>query len=62
MTFDYLEDLEDLGKNMDKVIRKKLSKKECDSIFLATTEILEYINMIKGKDEILDLIEEIVEE
>ena len=39
---------------MDKVIRKKLSKKECDSIFLATTEILEYINMIKGKDEIQD--------
>ena len=54
MTFDYLEDLEDLGKNMDKVIRKKLSKKECDSIFLATTEILEYINTIKGKEELRD--------
>ena len=51
-TFDYLEDLEELGKNMDKIIRKKLSKKECDSIFLATTEILEYINMIKDKEEL----------
>ena len=61
-TFDYLEDLEDLGKNMDKIIRKKLSKKECDSIFLATTEILEYINMIKDKEELnereLQLIEQ----
>lgn len=51
-TFDYLEDLEDLGKNMDKIIRKKLSKKECDSIFLATTEILKFINMIKDKDDL----------
>ena len=51
-TFDYLEDLEDLGKNMDKIIRKKLSKKECDSIFLATTEILEFINKIKDKDDL----------
>lgn len=51
-TFDYLEDLEDLGKDMDKIIRKKLSKKECDSIFLATTEILEFINMIKDKEEL----------
>lgn len=51
-TFDYLEDLEDLGKNMDKIIRKKLSKKECDSIFLATTEILEFINIIKDKDDL----------
>ena len=51
-TFDYLEDLEELGKNMDKIIRKKLSKKQCDSIFLATTEILEFINKIKDKDDL----------
>lgn len=51
-TFDYMEDLEDLGKDMDKIIRKKLSKKECDSIFLVTTEILEFINMIKNNDEL----------
>ena len=61
-TFDYLEDLEDLGKDMDKIIRKKLSKKECDSVFLATTEILELINMIKDKEELqeseLQLIEQ----
>lgn len=61
-TFDYLEDLEDLGKNMDKIIRKKLSKKECDSIFLATTEILKFINIIKDKDDLnekeLQLIEQ----
>lgn len=51
-TFDYVEDLEDLGKDMDKITRKKLSKKECDSIFLVTTEILELINMIKDKEEL----------
>ncbi len=53
-TFDYTEDLEDLGKDIDKIIRKKLSKKECDSIFLVTTEILEFINMIKDKEELND--------
>lgn len=53
-TFDYTEDLEALGKDIDKIIRKKLSKKECDSIFLVTTEILEFINMIKDKEELND--------
>lgn len=61
-TFDYTEDLEDLGKDMDKIIRKKLSKKECDSIFLVTTEILEFINMLKDKEDLdekeLQLIEQ----
>ncbi len=50
-TFDYLEDLEDVGKDMDKIIRKKISKKECDSIFLATTEILKFINEVKNNSE-----------
>ena len=45
--FDYIEDIEDTGKLMDKKTRKVLSKKECDSIFLATTEMLEIINIIK---------------
>lgn len=51
-TFDYTEDLEDIGKDMDRNIRKLVSKKECDSIFLATTDLLEIINEIKGNEEI----------
>ena len=51
-TFDYWEDLEDVGKDMDKIIRKLISKKECDSIFLATTEMLKYINEVKNNSEL----------
>ena len=50
--FDYTEDLDDIGKDMDKNIRKLISKKECDSIFLATTDLLEIINEIKVNEEI----------
>ena len=51
-TFDYTEDLDDIGKDMDKNIRKLISKKECDSIFLATTDLLELINERKGKEKL----------
>ena len=61
-TFDYLEDLEDVGKSMDKIIRKKISKKECDSIFLATTEILSLINKIKDVTELDDSLNKTLEQ
>ena len=61
-TFDYLEDLEDVGKSMDKIIRKKISKKECDSIFLATTEILSLINKIKNVTELDDSLNKTLEQ
>ena len=51
-TFDYLDDFEDIGKDIDRIIRKNISKKECDSIFLATTEILDYINAIKNSKDL----------
>ena len=53
-TFDYMEDLDDVGKDMDKIIRKLISKKECDSIFLATTEMLKFINEVKNNSELDD--------
>ena len=39
--------MEALGKKLDKQNRENLSKEECDSIFLANTDILEDINKIK---------------
>ena len=48
--FDYEQDLEKLGKTMDKMQRKALSKDETDSIYITTTNILELINKIKISD------------
>ena len=51
-TFDYEEDIEDLGKKLDKKNRETFSKEEFDSMFIANTEILNDINALKnsGKD------------
>ena len=49
-TFDYEEDLEKLGKTMDKMQRKNLSKEETDSIYITTTNLLPLINKIKIND------------
>lgn len=47
-TFDYEEDLEELGKKLDKKNREKLSKEECDSLYISSNpEILEDINAVK---------------
>ena len=48
--FDYEQDLEKLGKTMDKMQRKALSKDETDSIYITTTNILELLNKIKISD------------
>ncbi len=48
--FDYKLDFEDLAASLDKTQRELLTKKELDSIYLTTTEILEDINNIyRGK-------------
>ena len=49
-TFDYENDLEKLGKTIDKMQRKNLSKEETDSIYITTTEILPLLNKIKMND------------
>ncbi len=51
-TFDYEEDFEDIGKKADTIQRKNLKKEECDAVYIATTEILELINIIDKYDKI----------
>ena len=50
--FDYELDFEDFGIDLDKNQRELLTKQELDSIYLATTGILEDINKIARKEEI----------
>lgn len=49
-TFDYEEDLEKFGKNMDELQRNALSKDETDSIFITSTNILDLLNKIKTNE------------
>ena len=45
--FDIETELEDLGAKVDTIQRKKLSKEEMDSVFLANTEVLSVLNMLR---------------
>ena len=51
-TFNYLTDLEDIGKQFDKEVRNILNKEETDNAFLVTTEIFEDINLLLNNKEI----------
>lgn len=51
-TFNYEEDFEDLGIEADKLQRDKLTRKECDSVYIASTEIIDDLNKIKEEKEI----------
>ena len=48
--FDYEEDLEQFGNMMDKHQRKSLTKTETDSVFIATTELVEILNKVKNNE------------
>lgn len=63
-TFDYDEDMEALGKKLDKQNRNNLSKEECDSIYIASTNVLEDINALKyeKKEEFTEKLQEIKKE
>lgn len=50
--FDYELDFEDLSKQLDNTQRELLSKKDLDSIFLTTTDILNDINKVAKGEEI----------
>lgn len=50
-TFDYEEDIEDLGKKLDKKNRETFSKEEFDSLFIASTETLTDINALRNSGE-----------
>ena len=45
--FDYKEDIELLGKSLDKIQLKNLSKEERESIFIATTNLIDILNKVK---------------
>ena len=46
-TFDYEQDLEEFGKKLDKIQRKNLSREDTDSIYIATTNLIDILNKIK---------------
>lgn len=46
-TFDYEEDLEKFGRNMDELQRKNLNKDETDSVFITSTNVIDLLNKIK---------------
>ena len=52
--FDYEEDIEDLGIETDKIQRNLLSEEETNSLYLATTNVLEDINKIRRKELLSD--------
>ena len=51
-TFDYEDDIDEIGIQFDKFQRKELNEKECDSIYIATTNVLKDINIIKQDSSI----------
>lgn len=50
--FDYEEDIEDLGIEADNIQKNIFTKEETDSLYLATTNILNDINSIRNNEEI----------
>ena len=59
-SFDYDYDFEDFGINYDKLQRTKFSKQEFDSLFIANTNVLPVINMLKNEDMDKDVIDELL--
>lgn len=61
-TFNYEEDFEDLGIEADRIQRDQLTRKECDAVYIASTEVLKDLNKIKEEqelnNEILDKLKE----
>ena len=45
--FDYEEDFEEYGKSLDKLQRKTFDTEETDSIYIATTNVIDILNKIK---------------
>lgn len=56
--FDFEYDFEDFGIAYDKLERTKFSKQELDSIYVASTNVLSIINMLKNGDMDKDVLEE----
>ncbi len=58
--FDIETDLEELGVKVDTLQRKKLSREETDSVFVAKTEVLELINMLRENKLNKNLLEDVL--
>lgn len=48
--FDYSQDFEEFGEKLDKIQRKILDKDEADSVYIATTDLINILNGIKNND------------
>ena len=48
--FDYKEDGEEVGKKLDKQNRSLLYKEECDSVFIASTDVLDDIIRLREEE------------
>ncbi len=48
--FDYSQDFEEFGEKFDKIQRKILDKDEADSVYIATTDLINILNGIKNND------------
>ena len=56
-TFNYEDDLEEFGIKLDKIQRKNLTKEDTDSVYIATTNLVEVLNKIKTNNILPDEIE-----
>ena len=61
-TFDYEEDFDELGKKLDRMQRKNLSKEEIDATFIASTNVVGILNKIKTNDIMPEDIEKSLKE
>lgn len=60
--FDYEEDFEELGKKLDRMQRKNLSKEEIDATFIASTNVVGILNKIKTNNIMPEDIEKSLKE
>ncbi|MBO5479481.1 MAG: hypothetical protein J6A04_07385 [Clostridia bacterium] len=60
--FDYKEDLEEIGKLIDKKQRALFSKEETDAIYIATTELLDILNNYENEEAFQKSLEDLKEQ
>ena len=56
-TFNYEDDLEEFGIKLDKIQRKNLTKEDTDSVYIATTNLVDVLNKIKTNNILPEEIE-----
>ena len=61
-TFDYEEDFEEYGKSLDRIQRKKFNTDETDSIYIATTNVIDILNKIRTNTLVPKDVENILKE